>query len=68
MIDQAREMPLGPKRDAIWAKLDALYMKNVAPWAPFMNRQWPKFVSPHLQGLVFNGNYFELFPSMYLTK
>ena len=30
MIDQAREMPLGPKRDAIWAKLDALYMKNVA--------------------------------------
>lgn len=68
LIDQARQMPLGTKRDAIWAKLDADYMKNVAPWAPFMNRQWPKFVSPHLQGLVFNGNYFELFPSMYLTK
>jgi hypothetical protein len=25
-------------------------------------------VSPHLHGLVFNGNYFELFPSMYLTQ
>jgi hypothetical protein len=43
-------------------------MKNDASWAPFMNRQWPKFVSPHLHGLVFNGNYFELFPAMYLTK
>ena len=68
MIDAAKRMPLGPKRNAIWARLDYLFMKNVAPWAPFMNRQWPKFVSPHLHGLVFNGNYFELFPSMYLTK
>jgi len=33
-----------------------------------MNRQWPKFVSPHLHGLVFNGTYFELFPSMWLSQ
>jgi peptide/nickel transport system substrate-binding protein len=68
MIDQAKRMPLGDARNAIWAKLDYLYMKNDAAWAPFMNRQWPKYVSPHLHGLVFNGNYFELFPSMYLTQ
>jgi hypothetical protein len=43
-------------------------MKNDAGWAPFMNRQWPKFVSPKLHGLVFNGTYFELFPSMWLSK
>ncbi len=68
MIDQAKRMPLGAKRNAIWAKLDYLFMKNDAGWAPFMNRQWPKFVSARLHGLVFNGTYFELFPSMYLTK
>jgi peptide/nickel transport system substrate-binding protein len=68
MIDRAKRMPLGPARNAIWAKLDELYMKNDAGWAPFMNRQWPKFVSPHLHGLVFNGTYFELFPSMWLSQ
>ena len=68
MIDKAKRMPLGPARNAIWAKLDELYMKNDAGWAPFMNRQWPKFVSPHLHGLVFNGTYFELFPSMWLSQ
>jgi len=68
MIDRAKRMPLGPARNAIWAKLDYLYMKNDAGWAPFMNRQWPKFVSPHLHGLVFNGTYFELFPSMWLSQ
>ena len=46
MIDKAKRMPLGPARNAIWAKLDYLFMKNDAGWAPFMNRQWPKFVSP----------------------
>jgi hypothetical protein len=25
-------------------------------------------VSPHLHGLVFNGTYFELFPSMWLSQ
>jgi peptide/nickel transport system substrate-binding protein len=68
MIDQAKRMPLGDARNALWAKLDELYMKNDASWAPFMNRQWPKFVSTRVHGLVFNGNYFELFPSMYLTQ
>ncbi len=67
MIDRAKAMPLGPARDAIWAKLDYLLMKNDAGWAPFMNRQWPKFVSSRLHGLVFNGTYFELFPSMWLS-
>jgi peptide/nickel transport system substrate-binding protein len=68
MIDQAKRMPLGNARNALWAKLDYLFMKNDAGWAPFMNRQWPKFVSTRVHGLVFNGNYFELFPSMYLSK
>ena len=34
-------MPLGAARNAIWAKLDELYMKNDAGWVPFMNRQCP---------------------------
>ncbi len=68
LIDRAKQMPLGAARNALWARLDYLFMKNDAGWAPFMNRQWPKFVSPRLHGLVFNGNYFELFPSMYLTR
>ncbi len=68
MIDRAKRMPLGDARNALWAKLDYLFMKNDAGWAPFMNRQWPKFVSTRVHGLVFNGNYFELFPSMYLSK
>jgi peptide/nickel transport system substrate-binding protein len=68
LIDKAKQMPLGDARNALWARLDYLFMKNDAGWAPFMNRQWPKFVSSRLHGLVFNGTYFELFPSMYLTK
>jgi peptide/nickel transport system substrate-binding protein len=68
MIDEAKRMPLGDARNALWAKLDYLFMKNDASWAPFMNRQWPKFVSTRVHNLVFNGNYFELFPSMYLSK
>jgi peptide/nickel transport system substrate-binding protein len=67
LIDKARQMPLGAARDAIWAKLDATITKDNAPWVVFMNRQWPKFVSSRLHGLVFNGTYFELFPSMYLS-
>ena len=67
LIDKARRLRPGLKRDAIWARLDALITKNNAPWVVFMNRQWPKFVSARLHGLVFNGTYFELFPSMYLT-
>ena len=42
--------------------------RDNAPYVVFMNRQWPKFVSSHLYGLVFNGTYFEFFPSMYLAK
>jgi peptide/nickel transport system substrate-binding protein len=68
LIDQAKAMPLGAARNALWARLDYLFMKNDAAWAPFMNREWPKFVSSRLHGLVFNGTYFELFPSMYLSK
>jgi peptide/nickel transport system substrate-binding protein len=67
LIDEARRLPLGPARQAIWAKLDAQITKDNAPWVVFMNRQWPKFVSSRLHGLVFNGTYFELFPSMYLS-
>jgi peptide/nickel transport system substrate-binding protein len=67
LIDSARRMPLGAARDAIWARLDALITKNNAPWVVFMNRQWPKFVSSRVHGLVFNGTYFELLPSMYVS-
>ncbi len=66
LIDEARALPLGDARNAIWATLDARITKENAPWVVFMNRQWPKFVSRRLGGLVFNGTYFELFPSMYL--
>jgi peptide/nickel transport system substrate-binding protein len=68
MIDQARRMPLGSARNALWAKLDGLYMKNNAPWVVFMNAARYKFVSSRLHGLVFNGTYYDLFPSMWLSQ
>ena len=67
-IDAAKEMPLGPSRNAKWAAIDAAAMKTNAPWVPFMNRQIPKFVSARVHGLVFNITYYELLPSMWLTK
>jgi peptide/nickel transport system substrate-binding protein len=63
-IDAARAMPPGPRRDAAWAKLDADFMRKDASWVPFMNRTLPKFYSPKLRGLVFNGTYYEMFPLM----
>src|SRR5437588_4967860 len=33
-IDAARRMPLGSQRNAMWAKLDAAFMRQ-APWVPF---------------------------------
>ena len=60
-------MPLGAARNARWALLDRLFMEQ-APWVPFLNRTLPKFVSARLHGLVFNGTYYELFPSMWLSK
>ncbi len=67
-MDAARATPIGPAREHRWAELDAALMKDYAPIVPFMNRQFPKFVSPQLQGLVFNGTYYELFPSMWVSK
>ncbi|MGH2856174.1 MAG: ABC transporter substrate-binding protein [Solirubrobacteraceae bacterium] len=67
-IDQAREMPLGSKRFALWASIDAEITKDYAPLVVFMNREWPKFVSARVRGLVFNGTYYELLPSMWLAK
>jgi peptide/nickel transport system substrate-binding protein len=67
MIDQAKRMPIGAARNAMWAKLDALYMKTNAPWVVFMNAARYKFVSARLHGLVFNGTYYDLFPSMWLS-
>ena len=68
MIDQAKEMPLGAKRNAVWAQLDAVYTKDNAPWVVFMNANRVKFVSARLHGLVFNPNYYDLFPSMWLSQ
>jgi peptide/nickel transport system substrate-binding protein len=67
-MNTARAMPLGAARNAMWAKLDYEIMKTNAPWAPFMNREIPKYVSTRVHGLVFNPSYFELFPSMWLSK
>jgi peptide/nickel transport system substrate-binding protein len=67
-MNEARRLPLGHERDALWAKLDATIMRDYAPYVPFMNRQYPKFVSARLQGQVFNGTYYELFPSMWIAK
>jgi len=49
-------------------RTNAAFMKQDAPWVPFMFRQLPKFVSARLHNLVFNGTYYELFPSMELTS
>jgi len=66
-IDAARRMAPGAARDAAWAKLDREFMQQ-APWVPFLNRTLPKYVSPKLHGLVFNGTYYEMFPSMWLSR
>ncbi len=67
-LDASRRMPIGPARNAAWAKIDAIAMQNYAPMVPFLNRGFPKFSSAKLHGLVFNGTYYELFPSMWLSK
>jgi peptide/nickel transport system substrate-binding protein len=68
MIDRTDRMPLGAARNAMWAKIDNLFMRRDAGWAPFMHLEEPKFVSPNLHGLVFTGSYFELIPEMWLSK
>jgi peptide/nickel transport system substrate-binding protein len=68
LIDKAREMPLGNARNAIWAQLDADFMKTNAPWVVFMNAARYKFHSTRLHGLVFNGTYYDLFPAMWVSK
>jgi peptide/nickel transport system substrate-binding protein len=67
-MDAAREMPLGAARFAAWTKIDAEVTRDYAPLVVFMNREWPKFVSARLQGLVFNGTYYELLPEMWLAR
>lgn len=66
MINRAKRMPVGAARNALWAQLDADYTKTNAPWVVFMNAARYKFVSARLHGLVFNGTYYDLFPSMWL--
>ncbi len=61
-------MPIGAARNAVWAKLDAEIMKTQAPEVPFMDRSFPKFYSARLQGIVFNGTFYELFPAMWLSR
>ena len=43
-------------------------MRTNAPWVVFMNAARYKFVSARLHGLVFNGTYYDLFPSMWLSQ
>jgi peptide/nickel transport system substrate-binding protein len=68
LIDRTKLMPLGPARNAMWAKIDNLFMQRDAGWAPFMHLEEPKFVSSRLHGLVFTGSYFELIPEMWLSR
>jgi peptide/nickel transport system substrate-binding protein len=68
MIDQTKLLPLGPARDAAWARIDNLFMKRDAGWAPFLHLEQPTFTSKRLHGLVFTGTYFELIPEMWLEK
>jgi peptide/nickel transport system substrate-binding protein len=67
-MNAARMMAVGPARDAAWARLDAEIMKTQAPEVPFMDRNFPKFYSARLHGIVFNGTFYELFPAMWLSK
>ncbi len=67
-MNAARMMPIGASRNAVWAKLDAEIMKTQAPEVPFMDRSFPKFYSTRLHGIVFNGTFYELFPSMWLSR
>ena len=67
-MSAARMMPIGAARNAVWAKLDAEIMKTQAPEVPFMDRSFPKFYSARLQGIVFNGTFYELFPAMWLSR
>jgi peptide/nickel transport system substrate-binding protein len=67
-IDAARLMPVGPRRTAAWARLNTEISTKQAPMVVYMDSVLPKFVSPKLRGLVFNGTYYELLPSMWLAK
>lgn len=67
MIASTMRMPLGAARNAMWAKIDRLFMARDAGWVPFLHLAEPKFVSPQLHGLVFTGSYFELLPEMWLS-
>jgi peptide/nickel transport system substrate-binding protein len=68
LIDRTKLMPLGAARNAMWAKIDNLFMQRDAGWAPFIHLEQPTFVSSRLHGLVFDGSYFELIPEMWLSK
>ena len=68
MIDQTKQMPLGDARNEQWAKIDNLFMQRDAGWVPILHLQQPTYTSARLHGLVFTGSYFELIPSMWLSK
>ncbi|MGH2842963.1 MAG: ABC transporter substrate-binding protein [Solirubrobacteraceae bacterium] len=67
-IAAAKQLPLGAKRNAMWRALDAQIMRDYAPYVPFMARSFPKFEAANLHGQVFNPTFYELFPSMWLSK
>ncbi|MGH2890113.1 MAG: ABC transporter substrate-binding protein, partial [Solirubrobacteraceae bacterium] len=66
-IEATKKLQLGPARDAAWAHLDAQTMHD-APYVPFMDRSFPKFEAADVHGQVFNNTFYELFPSMWITK
>jgi peptide/nickel transport system substrate-binding protein len=67
-IEKTNLMPLGDERDKSWAQLDADFMKENAPWVPFLNATFPQFASAQVRGVVFNPTYYAIFPSMWLEQ
>lgn len=67
-IEKTNLMPLGNERNLSWAKLDADFMRENAPWVPFLNATYPQFASPEVNGVVFNPTYYAMFPSMWLDQ
>lgn len=67
-IEKTNLMPLGNERNLSWAKLDADFMRENAPWVPFLNATFPQFASEQVRGVVFNPTYYAMFPSMWLDQ
>ena len=68
-IQEQRSLTRATMRQvADWVALGARIMRDYAPYVPFMDRAFPKFESAQLHGQVFNNTFYELFPSLWLSR